>query len=46
MGYFLGVSFDSDNQARALGTFMMLFFMLTAGGLNNSSTYVPFIQQL
>jgi len=43
MGYFCGVTFDDDNQARAMSTFLMLFFMLTAGGLNNSSTYVPFI---
>jgi len=43
MGYFCGVAFDNDTQSRSMGTFLMLFFMLTAGGLNNSSTYVPFI---
>ncbi|CDW81306.1 abc transporter family protein [Stylonychia lemnae] len=46
MGYFCGVLFDNDTQARSLSTFLMLFFMLVAGGLNNSTTYIPFIQQL
>ncbi len=46
MGYFCGVTFDNDNAARALSTFMMLLFMLTAGGFNNSANYPPFIQQI
>eukprot|EP00347_Sterkiella_histriomuscorum_P018132 403346668 len=46
MGYFCGVMFDDDNSARSLSTFMMLFFMLTSGALNNAGTYIPVIDQL
>ena len=46
MGYFCGVTFDEDNQARMMSTFMMLLFMLTSGGLNNASTYPPVIEQI
>lgn len=46
MGYFCGVVFDDDNKARSLSTFIMLFFMLTSGGLNNTGTYIPVIDQL
>lgn len=44
MGYFCGVTFDNDNAARSLSTFMMLLFMLTAGGFNNAASYPAFIQ--
>ena len=46
MGYFCGVTFDDDNSARSLSTFLMLLFMLTAGGFNNAGTYPPFVEQI
>jgi len=44
MGYFCGCSFDNDTSARALGTFLMLLFMLVAGGFNNAASYPPVIE--
>ncbi len=46
MGYWCGVTFDSDDKARALVTFFMLIFQLTAGGLNNAASYPPVIDQI
>lgn len=43
MGYMCGVIFDDDNRARSLSTFLMMFFMLTSGALNNAGTYIPVI---
>ena len=46
LGYMAGVSFDNDESARGLATFLQLIFQLTGGGLNNAATYPPFIYQL
>jgi hypothetical protein len=46
IGYFCGVTFDNDESARGISSFLNLFFMLVSGGLNNAATYPPVISQL
>lgn len=46
LGYLAGVAFDNDDQARSLAVFLQLLFMLTAGGLNNASSYPVVIEQI
>lgn len=45
-GYFCGVCTDNDQAANQINTFLMLFFMLTSGGLANAGSFPSYIMAL
>lgn len=45
-GYFCGCLTDTDQVAQQFNTFLMLFFMLTSGGLANAGSFPAFINYL